>query len=318
MPQPIFVSPRAAASRVTRLARLLRLLSVLLPAAALAAPPAAVPPAPRPGPAAAGAAIAPALPPMTSPAAFCAEAVKRLPNLTPMLCQRAGLIDGGGRSVRQQPLWVRDVLPPDAKYRVLVIGGIHGDEPSSSSLVMHWIQQAVATPAEIHWRFVPMANPDGLLQARPTRANANGVDLNRNFPTPNWDKEAIDYWKRRTNRDPRRWPGAKALSEPETRWVHDEMERFKPHLIVSVHAPYGILDFDGPSVPPQRLGRLYLDQIGIFPGSLGNWGGLHKKVPVVTIELPSAVRTPLDAETRQMWLDLLRWMSERLPQPPAA
>ena len=35
-------------------------------------------------------------------------------------------------------------------------------------------------------------------------------------------------------------------------------------------------------------------------------------MPVVTIELPSAIRTPLDAEMRQMWLDLLRWMSERV------
>jgi hypothetical protein len=35
-------------------------------------------------------------------------------------------------------------------------------------------------------------------------------------------------------------------------------------------------------------------------------------MPVVTVELPSALRTPLDAEMRQMWLDLLRWMGERL------
>ena len=74
-----------------------------------------------------------------------------------------------------------------------------------------------------------------------------------------------------------------------------------------------MLDFDGPSVPPSRLGRLYLDQVGIFPGSLGNYAGVHKKVPVVTIELPNAVRTPLDAETRQMWLDLLRWTAARVP-----
>ena len=33
----------------------------------------------------------------------------------------------------------------------------------------------------------------------------------------------------------------------------------------------------------------------------------------MTIELPNAMRTPLDAEMRQMWLDLLRWMSERVP-----
>ncbi|EWS65065.1 hypothetical protein Y695_01688 [Hydrogenophaga sp. T4] len=78
-----------------------------------------------------------------------------------------------------------------------------------------------------------------------------------------------------------------------------------------------MLDFDGPSVPPARLGRLYLDQVGIFPGSLGNFGGVHKGMPVVTIELPSAFRTPLDAEMRQMWLDLLRWMSERVvPEQP--
>jgi hypothetical protein len=65
-------------------------------------------------------------------------------------------------------------------------------------------------------------------------------------------------------------------------------------------------------VPPQRLGRLYLDRVGIFPGSLGHYGGVHKGVPVVTIELPSAIRTPTDAEMRQMWIDLLRWVGERL------
>ena len=93
---------------------------------------------------------------------------------------------------------------------------------------------------------------------------------------------------------PRRWPGPRPLSEPESRFLHEQMARFKPHLIVSIHAPYGVLDFDGPTVPPSRLGRLYLDQVGIFPGSLGNYGGVHKGVPVVTIELPNAMRTPLE------------------------
>ena len=90
------------------------------------------------------------------------------------------------------------------------------------------------------------------------------------------------------------------------------MQRFQPHLIVSIHAPYGLLDFDGPGTPPPKLGRLYLDQVGIYPGSLGNYGGIHKGMPVVTIELTSALTTPSDAEMRQMWIDLLRWMSERL------
>ena len=85
------------------------------------------------------------------------------------------------------------------------------------------------------------------------------------------------------------------------------LQRFKPQLIVSIHAPYGVPDFNGLAVPPSKLGRRYLDQVGIFHGSLGNYGGVHKGVPVVTVELPNSTRTPLDAEMRQMWLDLLRW-----------
>ena len=167
-------------------------------------------------------------------------------------------------------------------------------------------------PQPVHWRFIPVLNPDGVMHQPPRRVNANGVDLNRNFPTPNWERDAGVYWEKRTRKDPRRYPGTKPLSEPESRFLHEQMQSFKPHLIVAIHAPYGVLDFDGPSVPPSRLGRLYLDQVGIFPGSLGNYGGVHKGVPVVTIELPNAMRTPLEAEMRQMWVDLLRWMSSRL------
>jgi hypothetical protein len=90
------------------------------------------------------------------------------------------------------------------------------------------------------------------------------------------------------------------------------MERFKPNLIVSIHAPYGVLDFDGPTMPPTRLGRLYLDQVGVFPGSLGNYGGVHKGMPVVTIELSSAQKTPSEDEMNRMWRDLRRWMDESI------
>lgn len=257
---------------------------------------------------------APASPPtrMATPQAFCDEVARRLPNVTRAMCVKAGLTMGTARSLQGRPLFQRDVISANAHLRVLVVGGIHGDELSSTALVLNWINAAMEIPSNIHWRFVPLMNPDGMLLAKPTRTNANGVDLNRNFPTPGWDKEAPMYWNQRTRKDPRRYPGPQPLSEPESRWLHDEMERWKPNLIVSVHAPYGVLDFDGPTVAPQRLGRLYLDQVGIFPGSLGNYGGVHKKVPVVTIELPSALRTPQEAEIRQMWLDLLRWTAERL------
>ncbi|MGI9215974.1 MAG: M14 family zinc carboxypeptidase [Hydrogenophaga sp.] len=266
------------------------LVAALLPLAARAVSPVAVLPAADP----------------------CVEFVARLPNVKSLLCNAAQLQPTEGRSVQGRTLYMRDVVAPEPKIRVLVVGAMHGDELSSASVALHWIQLAVQTPSNAHWRFIPALNPDGLMARPAKRVNANGVDLNRNFPTPNWKRDAKVYWEERTKKDPRRWPGPAPLSEPESKYLHDEMERFKPDLIVSIHAPYGMLDFDGPSVPPARLGRLYLDQIGIFPGSLGNFGGVHKGMPVVTIELNSAIRTPLDSEMRQMWLDLLRWMSERL------
>jgi hypothetical protein len=246
----------------------------------------------------------------------CVEWVRRLPNVKADVCANAGLQATAGRSVQGRTLFMRDVVASDAHVRVLVVGAMHGDELSSTSLALHWIQRAVEVPANAHWRFIPALNPDGLMMRPAKRVNANGVDLNRNFPTPHWERDAKRYWEKRTRKDPRRWPGPKPLSEPESRFLHDEMARFKPDLIVSIHAPYGVLDFDGPGTPPPKLGRLYLDQVGIFPGSLGHYGGVHKGMPVVTIELPSALRTPLDAEMRQMWLDLLRWMGAHLPDAP--
>jgi hypothetical protein len=253
----------------------------------------------------------------------CREFARRLPNLPLRLCEQAQLQPGEGRSLRGTPLYTRDLPAEGAKLRVLVVGGIHGDELSSGALAFHWLALAAqdpppALPQPVHWRFVPVLNPDGMLAQPPRRTNASGVDLNRNFPTPKWEREAPLYWDKRTRRDPRRWPGPRPLSEPETRFLHAQMDSFRPQLIVAIHAPYGVLDFDGPTVPPSRLGRLYLDQVGIFPGSLGNYGGVHKGIPVVTIELPNALRTPLDAEMRQMWLDLLRWMGERVAAPSAA
>jgi hypothetical protein len=235
--------------------------------------------------------------PQRAPDAPCRDWIMRLPNVSRSLCEQAAVQTSGGRSVGGRQLYTRDVQAPDARLRVLVVAAMHGDELSSASVALH---------------FVPVLNPDGLLSRPPRRTNARGVDLNRNFPTPNWAREAPLYWHKRTGNDPRRFPGRTPLSEPESQFLHAQMMDFAPHLIVSIHAPYGVLDFDGPSVPPSRLGRLYLDQVGIFPGSLGNYGGVHKGVPVVTVELPAANKTPSEAEMAQMWLDLLRWTAERI------
>jgi len=244
-------------------------------------------------------------------ASFCSDFQRRLIGIAPAVCQRADLTPSDARSVRGRPLYVTDVRGGEPRLRALVIGGIHGDELSSTALALKWIELARLTPAQTEWRFVPALNPDGLLNQPGRRTNANGVDLNRNFPTKNWAAEAPVYWEQRTRRDPRRWPGRAPLSEPETKFLMRQVDEFRPDLIISIHAPYGVLDFDGPTVPPSRLGRLYLDRVGIFPGSLGHFAGVDRNIPVVTIELSHHLRAPVDAEVRQMWLDLQRWISER-------
>ena len=138
--------------------------------------------------------------------------------------------------------------------------------------------------------------------------NDRGVDLNRNFPTPNWHAESHKYWVQKTKRNPRRYPGPAPLSEPESQWLAAYIDDFKPDVIVSIHAPYGILDFDGPSAPPGKLGKLHLSLLGTYPGSLGNYAGKHQEIPVVTVELPYAGIMPTRSEIRNIWVDLVRWL----------
>ncbi|MBQ0936679.1 M14 family zinc carboxypeptidase [Ideonella paludis] len=245
---------------------------------------------------------------------WCKTIAERLTALPLHQCLNTGLQPGDGRSVRGIPLWFRDIKPASGapRLRVLVLGGIHGDEMASVNLVFNWLERSVkSNNAPIHWRVVPLVNPDGLLRKPATRTNARGVDLNRNFPTADWATNARSYWISRTGKDPRRYPGPAAMSEPETRWVQRQLEQFKPNLIVSVHAPYGVLDFDGPPPPPDKLGNLYLDQVGIYPGSLGNYGGVVQRVPVVTLELKDA-RQIAASESAAMWTDLLGWIDRRL------
>ena len=203
--------------------------------------------------------------------------------------------------------------------RILLLGGIHGDELTATAIVFQWMQW-MQTPLaqEFQWSVAPLVNPDGLLAPKPKRVNAGGVDLNRNFPTPGWQHDAKEYWARVTKSDPRRFPGHAPLSEPESKWVNDEMTRFRPDVIISVHAPFGVLDFDGPVKPPQRFGRLIFNRVGVYPGSLGNYSGMHKNVPVITIELPNALTMPPDDEVRRIWLDMLSWIRRNVPREMSA
>jgi protein MpaA len=248
----------------------------------------------------------------------CERIAGKLASVSLDECLGRSLHISGGESVLGAPILVREYPPVDGRRslgRVLLIGGIHGDEYSSVSIVFKWLATLDAHHSGLfHWRIVPLLNPDGLLRPQSERTNANGVDLNRNFPMPDWETATQNYWITRTSRNPRRFPGTGPMSEPETRWLVQQIDEFRPDVIVAVHAPHGVVDYDGPHDGPYKLGRLYLSLLGTFPGSLGNYAGLQRNIPVVTVELPYAGIMPKPAEIADIWRDLVRWLSRNIGQ----
>lgn len=244
---------------------------------------------------------------------WCNAVADRLFSVQLRDCHGRGYIDSGYRSVQGRVIAVRDVHATKIPQlgRVLLIGGTHGDELTSVSIVFWWLQMLDKQPSGINWRIAPVMNPDGVLAHPPTRLNANKIDLNRNLPTPGWAQASRAYWQE-VGKEPRRYPGVAPGSEPETQWLMRAIKIYKPDVIVSVHAPYGVLDYDGHYPPPQHLGDLSLHQLGVFPGSLGNYGSRHLGIPVITVELTHATRMPSRKRARAMWRDLNGWLQEYL------
>jgi len=249
----------------------------------------------------------------------CARIGHKLGSVSVQACVASNMQDSGGRSVHHQAILLKE-YPPLLKRRkpigrVLVIGGTHGDEYASVSVVFKWMQTLDQYHSGLfHWHVVPLLNPDGLLLSHPSvRLNAHGVDLNRNMPTPDWYRKTAMYWQE-SGKDIRRYPGTAPLSEPESTWLYEEIRHFQPDAIITVHAPYGLLDFDGPAAAPQHIGYLNLKLLGVFPGSLGNSAGQQHDIPVITIELPSAGSMPSHDQISAMWMDLVHWLRYNIPK----
>lgn len=93
-----------------------------------------------------------------------------------------------GRSLLGAPLiW----FPATAASREsgLILAGTHGDE--NSSVVTLSCALRTLTPSLRRHHVVLCVNPDGCQLG--LRANANGVDLNRNFPAANWKEGKTVY-----------------------------------------------------------------------------------------------------------------------------
>ncbi|MBY0470530.1 hypothetical protein K2X30_05125 [bacterium] len=210
----------------------------------------------------------------------------------------------GGTSVENRPLIYTEFGNPDAANTTLIFTMVHSDEIPSLYLgiqLAHWLKEHEGTLKDLRVVIAPMVNPDGFFKRPRTRTNARGVDLNRNFSTSDWEKKALVNWKNQYRSHPRRYPGPKPNSEPETLFQQEIIERKKPQKILSVHSPLNFIDYDGPTVLSlARFPREYVREClklrrqlkatsgRFYPGSLGNYAGQERGIPTMTLELPSS------------------------------
>jgi protein MpaA len=179
-----------------------------------------------------------------------------------------------------------EVWRPAGPCKLLVHAGIHGEEGETTIALSRALR--LLTEPSPHCAVVLAANPDGLV--RGTRANARGVDLNRNFPTRDWQPEPVMH--RSTldaPRDVALSPGSEPASEPETRALIRLIEELEPEAVVALHAPLACIDDDqqGPLARwlAERTGLPLVADVGYpTPGSFGTWGG-ERNLTVVTYEL---------------------------------
>ena len=165
-----------------------------------------------------------------------------------------------GRSVRGRPIYAYGLGPPSGTP-VLVVGCTHGDESAGMAIVT--ALRGLLPPIGVNLWLVPTINPDGVSAG--TTGNANGVNLNRNFP----------YAWRHLSGVGRFSSGPRPLSEPETRATHRFLLRIKPRLAIWFHQHLAVVDdSQGSRALERTFGRLVglpLRRLPDYPGSITNW-----------------------------------------------
>lgn len=194
-----------------------------------------------------------------------------------------------GYSVKKNKIFFREF--GKGERTLLVIGGMHGDEPAATMAVIKFGEYLHNCPELLTGRVVliPCINPDGLM--RGTRTNANRVDINRNFISDTWTQ---DYGKEHNN------PGKFPASEPETVLIINAIHDYSPWMTIQVHQPFAAI------YPSNRVDeKLYENMSALSglpvkfsvgydtPGSFGSYTDREDlAIPGITFELGSIFEEP--------------------------
>lgn len=164
---------------------------------------------------------------------------------------------------------------------ILVLGGVHGDE-SEGVACAHALYGELSKNFgfRLQLTLIPALNLDGVLAH--SRLNGNGVDLNRNLPSNDWNPKAFN------ERYP---PGPRAGSEPESQALVEYLAKRTPRLIVSLHSWKPMLNINGDCRAEAEAMRALTgypieETVGYpTPGCLGTYAGIERAMPTLTYEI---------------------------------
>lgn len=217
-----------------------------------------------------------------------------------------------GRSLLGAPLlWFP--APLAERDSGLIIAGTHGDE-NASIVTLSCALRTLAPELRRH-HVVLTVNPDGCQLG--LRANANGVDLNRNFPAANWKAgETVYRWNSAApQRDVVLLTGDAPGSEPETQALCQLIQQIHPAWVVSFHDPLACIEDPAHSALGEWLAEAFtLPLVGSVgydtPGSFGSWCA-DINLPCITAEFPPISSDEASEKYLSAMTGLLRWQPQR-------
>jgi predicted deacylase len=183
---------------------------------------------------------------------------------------------------------------------ILLLAGIHGNEygtPIAEAFLRYVRTHPSVVPSGTQFDVIAIANPDG--RARNRRTNARNVDLNRNFPSRNWN---------RTKGTGGASPGSGPGSEPETKALVGLLASQRYARVISLHSKGGLIDWDGAGgwTLAKRMGKAAHTRVVRLPayhGSMGSYVPKRYRVPIITWELS---RKTINNNIREGLLSALR------------
>ncbi len=197
--------------------------------------------------------------------------------------------------------------------KIVFVSGMHGNERSSYRTLIAFVDELERRygeiPADKTVVIIPDINPDGY--AAQSRTNANGIDLNRNFPSNDWTTGV--YMPGGLYLD--NGGGASPLDQPESASLASYINSIGPRAVLTYHAVARTVISNGAG-DSSALASIYANNSGFaqydyshedgifnYPttGEFETWLADKKGIPTLLVELATMSSNEIYSQRSAMW-----------------